>query len=490
MTLTTRLSLFFLGALAVVLLGFSLALYWLAYRHLHQQVDARLVAALDTLAAAVDHEPDGLDWDIHEKHLLLGQETAADVVRWEVRDADGRVMDRSGNLAQAGAALVEAGAADLSGNDSAIIYQGGHDWQYHRRVIHARSLADPNGVVGPARHDKLIIVAALSLEPTEGTLRWLGIVLVSLCGAVWVGAALTGRWLCRGALAPLTRMAAVAQNMEATDLGQRLPDPGTADELGELHLAFNGLLDRLQEAFERQRRFAGDASHQLRTPLTAMLGQVEVALRRPRQPQEYHQTLQLVKDEANHLRQIVEALLFLARADADAGLARLELVDLPAWVTEHMALWKQHRRAGDLRLEVCHNAMVRGQPLLLGQLLNNLLDNACKYTDAGTSIRVAVECEGSEVTMSVEDEGPGIAEADLPHVFEPFYRSATARRQGKSGVGLGLAMASRIATAFGGSLTVSSQPGHGCRFALHLQKQPAIIDSAGCPDTIEVANEC
>src|SRR5439155_4762880 len=135
---------------------------------------------------------------------------------------------------------------------------------------------------------------------------------------IWLLALFLGRAMSRRALRPLSSMACSARAMDASDRGQRLPSATAGDELEDLARAFNGLLNRLQEAFERQRRFTGDASHQLRTPLTAMLGQIDVALRRDRQADDYRRTLDLVHGQASHLRKIVEALLFLTRADLDA----------------------------------------------------------------------------------------------------------------------------------------------------------------------------
>src|SRR5262249_14448190 len=152
------------------------------------------------------------------------------------------------------------------------------------------------------------------------------------------------------------------------------------DELHALADSFNGLLDRLQESHERQRRFAGDASHQLRTPLAAMLGQLEVALRRERSADEYRRALADVREQGERLRRIVEALLFRTRADAEALAPSLESVELSSWLAAHLKTWDAHPRAGDLRCEAAAGPLwARAQPQLLAQAVDNLLDNAAKY---------------------------------------------------------------------------------------------------------------
>src|SRR5262249_2439460 len=151
-----------------------------------------------------------------------------------------------------------------------------------------------------------------------------------------LAALVAGRAVCRRALAPVTRMATTARAMGAVNLGERMPVAAVNDEMADLGRSFNGLLDRLQESFERQRQFTGEASHQLRTPLAALLGQTEVALRRDRPPSEYRQTLEAVQQQARHLTQITEALLFLARADAEAAAPAAQPLDLAGWLPEHL----------------------------------------------------------------------------------------------------------------------------------------------------------
>jgi len=461
LSLAGRLSAFFLVALAAVLIGFSAALYLLARTYLHRQVDARLAAALDTLAAAAEVEPGGVSWEPEERRLTLGTDPGEDQVRWLIRDEAGRAVDRSANSAAADPPPGwdrERGPAPPGRRTLA-------PW----RVEGRRLQPDRRGAPGPGAEPSLVLLAAASLRPAAVALRNLALALAVLSAALWLLAAALGLRLSRRALAPLTRMAAAAREMTADDRGQRLPGPGTGDELADLGGAFNGLLDRLNEAFQRQRQFTGDASHQLRTPLAAMRGQVEVALRRDRPAEEYRRVLGLVLGRAAQLGQIVESLLYLARADAEVGRPALEAVDLAAWVPAHLQSWDGHPRAPDLAAAVPPDgpAWARVHRPLLGQALDNLLDNACKYSEPGTPIVVRVERGPTGPAVAVEDRGEGVPAEELPHLFEPFYRSPRARHR-QAGSGLGLAVARRIVAAFGGAILVRSEPGAGSRFVIDL----------------------
>jgi signal transduction histidine kinase len=278
-------------------------------------------------------------------------------------------------------------------------------------------------------------------------------------------------------------MAGAARSMGAADLARRLPAPADepADELADLAAAFNGLLNRLGEALERERRFAGEASHQLRTALAALIGQVEVALRRDREPSEYRRALAAVLDQAGRLRRVVEALLFLARSEADARLPGVERIDLAEWVPARLRARAGHPRAGDLTFEPPDGGVpALIHPDLFGEALDALLDNAMKYSTPGTPVVVRAGCDAGVPWVEVEDRGRGIAPEELPHLFRPFFRSESVRKGGVPGVGLGLAVAARIASALGGSITAESEPTRGSRFRCIL---PALSNREGGSDS-------
>ena len=154
--------------------------------------------------------------------------------------------------------------------------------------------------------------------------------------------------------------------------------------------------------------------------------------------------------------------------------------------------WSGHERAADIRFEVCDGGPLwtRAHRPLLGQLLDNLLENACKYSEPGTPITVRAWCEPDAVALAVEDCGDGISALALPHVFEPFYRAESARRLGRAGVGLGLAVARRIAAAHGGTITIDSEPGRGSRFVVCLPRVPAPNDTPDVVDRREALTDC
>jgi two-component system OmpR family sensor kinase len=463
MSLTGRVSTFFLGALAVALAGAGTALYAITATYFERQSDERLTAALDTLAAAAEVNPPGVEWEPNDRNLTLGRDTGEDAVRWTVHDSAGRSVAESPNL----------GGVDLADEQ--------HWRSRTRRVAAPWADSEPSerpGALSPGYFDELFLTAAVSPRPGSAELSRLARALIGVGVVAWLLAAVVGRRLCRRALQPVRQMAAAAASMGAADLDQRLGPAGTGDELDELGGAFNGLLGRLEEAFERQRRFTGDAAHQLSTPLTALLGQLEVALRRDRPAVEYRAAIVEAHSQTVHLKKIVELLLFLARPEADAAPPAMEVVDLSLWLREHLAQWKAHPRAGDLQLATARNGSLRASvaPALLGQLVDNLLDNACKYSPAGSAVAVGLESTDAGVLLRVADAGVGISAEDLGHVFEPFYRSPEARRTGTPGVGLGLAVARRIAVALGGTLTAESEPGRGSGFTLHLPAASARVD--------------
>jgi signal transduction histidine kinase len=478
MSLAGRFTFLVLGILALVLAGLASAVQIGAWTHLDRQVRDRSSAALAVLEAAAEIHPDGVEWEPRERLLSVGQEGGANRLRWMVFDAQGRRIDASPNL---GEAELTAWVPHLDRSESLVRVGGRRGGAWHvtqRRLAPERLPASRGsalrGEAGPAEtdasiHPALILAVFAPLGPMERTLARLGWFLGTVSLGLWLAAALACRRLSRRALRPLHAMVRSARDLDATDTGWRLELPGTGDELDELGRAFNDLLMRLRTAYERQRRFSGDASHQLRTPLTVLIGQLEVALRQERTVDEYRRVLRTALGRALHLGRIVEALLFLARAEAEAGLPPGESIELNAWLQGQLV----EATPPEFALHTGGDPLwVRIHPPLLEQLLANLLENARTHGRSEGPISVESYPDGDGAVLAVEDRGPGIAPEDLPRVFEPFYRRESASSKARAGVGLGLAIVQRIATAYGGTVEVRSEVGRGCRFEVRLPREP------------------
>jgi signal transduction histidine kinase len=476
MTLVNRVSAFFLAVLTVVLVGYSATLYWILQQQLRRQFDERLYGAFRILVAAVEVEEDDVKFEPSDHTIALGADHEADDVRWAIYDERGRLVDRSRNLTPDDASDVEllSYAAQLRSAESASQDVGA--WRLVQKRLAA---ATPKSEASreAKEHEALIVTAARLPGDMEATLRLVGGLVVVLPIGVGIAAAVIGRTICRRALQPVGDMARRARMMAQGRADRRLPVVASRDELAELGDAFNAVLDRLFESLERQRRFAGEAAHQLRTPLAAVLGQLDVALRRPRSVDEYRETLTVVREQANDLRQIMESLLFLARLQNESAPPETERLVLATWLTDYLPQWSFHPRFHDLRIivdsSVDNDDSIVTSHVLLKQLLDNLVGNALKYSDAGTPIEITVRRYHGEIEFAVGDRGIGIAPEDVDAVFQPFFRSLPARRSGIAGTGLGLAVANQIAAALGGKLDCRSRLGEGSRFALTLPSQPS-----------------
>jgi heavy metal sensor kinase len=283
-------------------------------------------------------------------------------------------------------------------------------------------------------------------------------------------AGLGGLALARKSLSPVVEMSNQAQRMGATNLRERLTIRNPSDELGRLAATFNELLSRLEESFEKMRVFMADASHELRTPLSIIRGEADVALSQDRSTAEYKESLAIVQDEVRRLSGLVDDMLALARADAGQHPLQsrdLYLNDLVEDACRAMQVLAA-RKGVTLNVEPIGDIPFVGDEDLLRRLMLNLLDNGIKYTPPGGSVNVKLVAGPPEVQIVVSDTGVGIPAEAAPHVFERFYRVERARSREDGGSGLGLAIARWVAEAHGGEIRLASSPGRGTTFTVSL----------------------
>jgi heavy metal sensor kinase len=271
-------------------------------------------------------------------------------------------------------------------------------------------------------------------------------------------------------------LAALSETARKVDLAnlshQRLFAPADAPELAQVAASFNELLDRVEAAHASQHRFVADASHELRTPLTILRGEIDVALRRPRSPEEYAEVLQSSREEIERLSHLTDNLLTLARADAGKILVRREPVDVGAVardVCRKLATLSEQRHV-PLACEAQGSAVVSGDVVALEQMVSNLAENALRYTPSGEGAAVRVTVTDTEVVVEVADHGSGIPAEHLPHLFERFYRVDKARSREFGGAGLGLSIVKTLAEAHRGRVEVQSEVGQGSTFIVRLPR--------------------
>jgi heavy metal sensor kinase len=280
-----------------------------------------------------------------------------------------------------------------------------------------------------------------------------------------------GYWMSRRALSPVDALVSTAREIGGTNLNSRLQKLETGDELQRLSDTLNEMLDRIETAFRRVTQFTADASHELRTPVSLIRTEAELALRRSRAEAEYKESLRHILLEAERTTSLIEQLLALARADSGRESLHIHPVDLRSVMSSVVDGWRQVSTMHDLEFTTSisdQSTYVLGDESLLRRLADILLDNAFKYTPAPGSVRLSLQQQAESAVITVQDSGVGIEKEDQDRIFERFYRVDKARSRAQGGTGLGLAIAQWIVTQHRGSIIVESRPGEGATFRVEL----------------------
>jgi two-component system OmpR family sensor kinase len=295
-----------------------------------------------------------------------------------------------------------------------------------------------------------------------------------------VGALLAAR-----ALVPIERITARARSIAAGNVDGRLDPPGAPDEIGRMTTLLNDMLDRLHAIIDANRRFAADASHELRSPLTAMAGEVDVTLRRERTPEEYRETLTTLRERLTDLTRLTEDLMVVVRAEERPGDTVMQEVRLGPVVAASLARLAPVAAARGVALETDRvgDLIAYGDPSLYARVVDNLAGNAVQYNREGGRVTIT-GCydppagdtwQTGYVRLLVEDTGSGIPEAEWERVFERFYRRDQSRSRRTGGTGLGLALCRAIATLCGGTVRVATSSERGTTFELRLPGRRAAV---------------
>ncbi|MBN2332618.1 MAG: heavy metal sensor histidine kinase [Deltaproteobacteria bacterium] len=315
-----------------------------------------------------------------------------------------------------------------------------------------------------------VVQVGTSLEYVQDSMQnLLLILLISLPTLIFV-AALAGYFLAGKALKPIRDISATTRHITANNLDERITVAVAKDEIGQLSVTINEMLDRLSQSFTKVKQFTADASHELRTPLTILRGEVEVGLRDNRTGDEYREILVSNLEEIERMSRIVKDLLFLSKADIGQEPLSHESLQLDDMISELLSQFTLLAEQKGIRLsgEIQPVPVMIGDSFRLRQMAANLLANAIRYTPAGGAVVVRLAAVPHGIELIVGDTGIGIPEADLPRIFDRFYRVDKARSRQEGGSGLGLSIVKWIVEAHHGEVLVDSVLDVGTTFTVRL----------------------
>jgi heavy metal sensor kinase len=451
-----RLTLWYLAIFAFAQLVFGAGMWFILRHNLYDLVDDGLESQLDDLrtflqAQKKDASLAKVREEVNETYAI---QHTGDYL--EIYAEGGELIYRSGFL--------QAHAGPLLPPDQI------KDAIFARRHIEGRPFRFAFEKLNVNGHLYTVEMGAPADDAVE-TLHLFRAYLLMFAPLLLLVAAGGGYWLSRRALSPVDALVRTARQVSGTNMSGRLQKLATGDELQRLSDTLNEMLDRIESAFRRITEFTADASHELRTPVSLIRTEAELALRRSREEAEYKESLRHILLEAERTTKLIEELLSLARIDSGRETLNLEPVDLRAALQTVVDGWQHVAAIRSLQFSASLDVpdlLVLGDQTLLRRLVDILLDNAFKYNSSPGSVHLSLEHKGDRAVITVQDSGVGIAEEEQSKIFERFYRVDKARSRAQGGVGLGLAIAQGIVTQQRGSITVESRSGNGATFRVEL----------------------
>jgi two-component system heavy metal sensor histidine kinase CusS len=461
LTLWYAISSFLLVALATTYL------YWAMTNNVNREDDALLADKVRVVQAVLQQRPNDTSAIRQEvEDTWRARENERTYVR--VVDPDGQVLVESPQLKKTlpAKAFPTPTAEPVPGMDLHV----GEDQVY--RVLSVRSADLPWTI-------QLAMDRSLESELLSGYLTHLWYVLA----LALIVCAAAGYLIAHRGVRPIRGIAEITRHIRPTNLSERVTPDGLPAELLQLAADFNGMLDQLEQSFLRLSRFSSDIAHELRTPVFSLRGEVEVALRKPRAPEEYREVLQSNLEECDRLTRLIDRLLFLARSENPQQQIVKEESDLLKELASICEFYEPAARDSGVTLEIQRNgrAVACIDRVLFQRAIGNLITNSIAHTSAGGNITVAAKEDDYVVQVEVRDSGCGIEAINLPHVFDRLYRVDNSRSSNSGGLGLGLAIVRTIATAHGGTVRIFSEVGRGTCVTLTLPKRTcknsAAVDS-------------
>ena len=469
-SLRARLTIFWVVVLAVALSVVGGLIYALLARALYARIDDNLRAALQVTATSLTNDL-GEGQDVEDAARSTAAELSSRQQFVAIYDDTGRLLAEGGRDDDLRIVLppVTELSETTAGSDGpapalVTVIESDDDDDRHRLAMQRVRIADA-GVI-------YVVVVGSSLESTDEELESLRRIVAYVVPVTLVLAAVGGWFLVRRGLSPVGSMAARARRLGANDLAKRLQVVNPRDELGQLALAFNELLDRLEASLTHQRQFMADASHELRTPVTVARTAAAVALQRSQRDEaEYRDALAIIEQQTTRLSRIVEDMFTLARADAGRYPMHRTLMYLDEVVDDVVRAARVIAGTRQIAVDLvtAEAASFTGDEDLIRRLVTNLLDNAIRHTPEGGTVSVRLDRREDDYVVTVTNPGTEIAPEARPHLFERFYRADQALTASGGGAGLGLALARWVARAHGGDVTLVSSDRQATTFAALLR---------------------
>jgi len=481
-SLRFKLTLWYVLILGILLISFSTFLYFTLSKSLYRDVDNKLKSLAELIASESSSPLSKFSFGTIDQALEASMNLKPIGKFIQVLDVSGNIGGKSDNLRNV--------QLPISLNALKNASKGSITFETNRTVGNTPLRIMTFPVVENSHVTKIVQIAS-SLEGVEDALNKLFLILIIAVPSTLILASLGGQFLAHKALKPVDNITQTARMITSQNLNQRINPPKVKDEISRLIETFNEMISRLDQSFRQMKQFSSDASHELKTPLTILKGEVEVMLRRERTSQEYQQTLKSNLEEINRMSQIVEDLLTLSKADTGEIRLNKEDISLTEILNEVIAQMDRLAKSKKLHLSASNHHQdihIFGDALRLRELFINLIENGIKYTEEGGSIHIILQKEyplptrdqsdrverekGEFVKIIVSDTGIGIAQEDEERIFNRFFRVDKARSREQGGSGLGLSICKWIVEAHQGKIEVESELGKGSSFVVRLPLSP------------------
>ena len=469
-SIKARVITFYLAVLLVTLSVLGIFLYLSLSKIVYNSIDASLLSRAKALATLINETSDRTEFDFSDETMWEYHSPTAGSF-FQIRRLNGTIIEKSASLGERKLPF----QAEQHGKHFRTILLGGEPV----RLVNFPILKDRDqndnkrGRLKKERGASLIIQCAENIQDQVTLIRNYGLVLAISIFLVMVASASGAFLIARKALMPVKEMSATVSRISESNLSERIRVENIPEELQSLSSSFNRTFDRLENSFKRQKQFTSDASHELRTPLSVILSQSEITLRNERTPEEYKNALLTVKEAGKLMSDIVTKLLTIARLGADKAEMGEERIDLREIVSHAVKLLRSYAENNQISITLADSEqppVIQGNRAAILELFVNILDNAIKYNIPQGGIDISFKEENSIIVTQVRDTGVGVAEEDLTHVFERFYRVDKSRSKHIAGIGLGLSICRKIVRLHGGRMAMQSKAGEGTIVSVSLKK--------------------